>query len=113
MEKVKDAFSVLKQTGEARDTISYDIWCVPKTSCPPKEFASTDPQPETFAGGRTKPGRRVILICPKFFEDKVTKQRLPTNAEEKEEEYCKKHERKKLGKFETGGMLQLPRDMNT
>jgi hypothetical protein len=110
--KVKWAFSLLSQTATPDNPISYYINCVSEGVCPDGDLASTMPEPESYSHGNTRPARRAIFLCPEFFKGEGPKRHFPTNDKEKKE-YCKDHKKKKFGKFETGGMLQLWRDMNT
>jgi hypothetical protein len=105
IEKVRDAFKVLKQTGTRGDPISYNFDCNTRRICVDDYLALTDAAPESLATISEPAGPRVVNICPEFFRHRKTKRHLPTNKEEKDE-YCKDHKKKKFAKFETGGRLK-------
>jgi hypothetical protein len=58
--------------------------------------------PESDTGANRKPGPRLIVLCPRFFEAPESKEHLPTNNKEIDE-YCKNHKVKNIYKFTTGG----------
>ena len=104
MERVKKAWDVLRWTATPSDLVSFNIKCAPAKDpdCKKGDIGAADPTEETFS----PVGRRVITLCPTFFERKAAKRHLPTTPEGLKE-YCKNHKKKHVDDFETGGVVLL------
>jgi hypothetical protein len=104
MERVKKAWDVLRWTATASDLVSFNIKCASAKDpdCKGSDLGYADPTEETLP----PVGRRVITLCPKFFERKEAKRHLPTKYEELQK-YCWNHKGKHINDFETGGDLLL------